>query len=57
LNEDVKKEEEEEEEDDEPMSLFDRLKKKDYKVETISNSAEKAQQKEKKKRGRGHICI
>jgi hypothetical protein len=29
LNEDVKKEEEEEEEeDDEPMSLFDRLKKK-----------------------------
>lgn len=50
LNEDVKKEEEEEEEDDEPMSLFDRLKKKDYKVETISNSAEKAQQKEKKKR-------
>ena len=55
MNDDVKKEEEEEEE--EAMSLFDRLKKKDYKVEAISNSGEKAQQKEKKKRGRGHIYI
>ncbi|CAC5368042.1 TOP2 [Mytilus coruscus] len=52
LNEDFIKKEEVEEEEPEPMSLFDRLKKKDKdnKVLDELSSAEKAAPKEKKKR-------
>ncbi|CAC5368039.1 unnamed protein product [Mytilus coruscus] len=52
LNDDFIKKEEVEEEEPEPMSLFDRLKKKDKdnKVLDELSSAEKAATKEKKKR-------